>query len=241
VPIIRAGETIEIGDIEYIALTSSLSPWVLPYQWSYILNIIHKQTTQWKEKNIINQWALSWSIFLDLYNLQEVKRLYKQIYILLEDHTIEIGWRKYIWIGDKVGNVYWIPIKKLKKAISSMSEKHKKENILPNSWKPLSWGIPVDLCDYEVFLGLVEQLKTRKLSWEWTILIDDKLCSVVTYRMNEKNSLLPCSWKVMMKIINQQSDEWITENVIKDSWRKGNLYTLDALLEIYWRKTEEST
>ena len=243
--------TVNINWTIYTAVTHAMNQnnSLLTCSWYNAIIIIHEQNNDWKDKNILkNSWFIK-TRYLDLYNLEELLKILPEKikkYKLLSDWTVFINWITYISINKKMNQKNSkLPCssKQVLQKINKLSEYWKKKNILIKAWK--NWPHFVDLYNYVELIKILPIKKDIYEVWDdWTVEINWILYTIVTFAMNHNNSILPCSWKITLKLIEEQDSKWKKNNILINTWRKKwkivkKIYNLEELLKILPKKTKK--
>ena len=243
--------TVNINWTIYTAVTHAMNQnnSLLTCSWYNAIIIIHEQNNDWKDKNILkNSWFIK-TRYLDLYNLEELLKILPEKikkYKLLSDWTVFINWITYISINKKMNQKNSkLPCssKQVLQKINKLSEYWKKKNILIKAWK--NWPHFVDLYNYVELIKILPIKKDIYEVWDdWTVEINWILYTIVTFAMNHNNSILPCSWKITLKLIEEQDSKWKKNNILINTWRKKwkivkKIYNLVELLKILPKKTKK--
>lgn len=246
---LNVDKIVEIDWITYTSVTSrmTIDSSRLPCNWPVAWEKINQQSEEWKEKNILrkswkNKWK--WSKVIDLYNLKELLKIlpkHNELYELNEDKTVEIDWIIYTsithWMSpdnSKLSCSWLIALKKTNKK----SEEWVEKNVLKKSWK--NWIYTLDLYNLEEVLRILPKHdELYKLDENGIVEIEGTIYTSIVRWTNSESSKLPCSRLIALKKINQQSEEWVTKNMLKASWtskwkwsKSLDLYNLEELLKI---------
>ncbi len=155
-------------------------------------------------------------------------------YKLEEDWTVEIKWVLYTAVTNTMST-------KNSRLTCSWATALKEISNLPQEWLNknrllnfgLSWYKTIDLYNLE---ELLKVLPKWKLLEDWSIEIEWVIYTAINNSMSTKNSRLPCSWKLALKKIKQQSEKWLKQNRLLKKWLSWkhtvDLYNLEEVLKI---------